>query len=77
MPIYEFRCEQCRREFETLVMGREEITCPDCDSATITRLLSTFSHKSGDHFVSSKGSGCGDCSSTSCGSGGCGCGHQH
>jgi putative FmdB family regulatory protein len=59
MPIYEFRCEHCQHEFETLVLGREAITCPDCESDKLTRLLSTFSHKSGDTFVSSKGSGCG------------------
>jgi len=40
MPIYEYRCEACRHEFETLVLGGAEPECPSCQSQDLERLLS-------------------------------------
>ncbi len=43
MPIYEFVCEDCKHEFETLVRNRDEIsslTCPKCKSPRLKRLMS-------------------------------------
>jgi len=41
MPIYEYHCESCTREFETLVMRKSEtVTCPDCGSDKLSRLIS-------------------------------------
>lgn len=68
MPIYEFRCRACGRAFERLVHGPQAVTCPDCASADVTRLLSLFGVRSGAGPVASvAGGGCG------CGRGGCGC----
>jgi putative FmdB family regulatory protein len=40
MPIYEYVCEQCRRELELLVRGSEQPACPDCGSRRLAKLLS-------------------------------------
>jgi putative FmdB family regulatory protein len=45
MPIYEFRCAECKRKFEVLVLRTEEkssLRCPRCDGTKIKRLLSRF-----------------------------------
>jgi putative FmdB family regulatory protein len=45
MPVYEYICQSCRKDFEKLVRsmsGEEKITCPECGSAKTTRALSVF-----------------------------------
>jgi putative FmdB family regulatory protein len=45
MPIYEYRCADCSRKFEILVLkGRDEsaLRCSHCSSAKIKRLISRF-----------------------------------
>jgi putative FmdB family regulatory protein len=43
MPIYEYRCEDCARRFETFVRpGRDEAECPSCHGANLARELSVF-----------------------------------
>lgn len=53
MPLYEYRCGRCEKEFETSqsVHARPEDTeCPFCHAQETTRLLSSFSSKVvGDH----------------------------
>jgi putative FmdB family regulatory protein len=53
MPLYEYRCEQCSKQFEATqsVHARVEDTeCPFCHAQQATRLLSSFSSKVvGDH----------------------------
>ena len=76
MPIYEYRCEECNQDFESLVFGNEKPGCPHCNSEKVCRLMSACG------FVSKGGSGqtvkkaaadssCGGCAATSC----AGCGH--
>ncbi len=70
MPIYEYRCEQCDNDFETLVYGSQEVCCPKC-GGPVHKLMSCCSFKSaaGDFKPSGGGkSSCGSCSSTSCAS---------
>jgi putative FmdB family regulatory protein len=46
MPIYEYRCNQCEREFGELFLNQREITkvrCRYCKSKDLTRLISSFS----------------------------------
>ncbi len=40
MPIYEYRCDICGTTFETLVRRRGAVTCPECGSASLKKLLS-------------------------------------
>lgn len=46
MPIYQFGCEACGKQFEELVpySRRDEVTCPDCEGHTRV-LLSAFATK--------------------------------
>jgi putative FmdB family regulatory protein len=45
MPIYEYRCRECGKEFETMVFHGEDdrdIPCPNCGRKHPERLLSGF-----------------------------------
>jgi putative FmdB family regulatory protein len=48
MPIYEFQCKECGKVFEKLVLSRtsEAPKCPDCASALLERIYSTFATSS-------------------------------
>jgi putative FmdB family regulatory protein len=44
MPIYEFKCNTCTTEFETIVTSFAEVggvKCKQCGSSDISRMLST------------------------------------
>jgi putative FmdB family regulatory protein len=40
MPLYAFRCEDCEKEFETLVRSNETPECPSCGGVRLSRQLS-------------------------------------
>ncbi len=45
MPIYEYRCADCRKKFEVLVLKTEQesaLRCPHCSGTTMQRLISRF-----------------------------------
>lgn len=45
MPIYEYRCNSCRRRFSVLVgviAEDDPLQCPRCGSTDATRLISRF-----------------------------------
>lgn len=45
MPIYEYRCNDCRQKISLLVRGfsdKSEPVCTSCGSRNLTRLFSTF-----------------------------------
>jgi putative FmdB family regulatory protein len=42
MPLYEYKCQACGHDFETLVRGAERPACPACQSHDLERLLSSF-----------------------------------
>jgi len=71
VPIYEYRCRGCGKDFERyLARPSADVACPTCDSADVLRKLSVFGMKSesslaGAPVMSGGGGGC-------CG-GGCGC----
>jgi len=44
MPIYEFTCQTCNKEFEELVQTHDEVVdCPKCHSSEIVRRVSLTS----------------------------------
>jgi putative FmdB family regulatory protein len=76
MPIYEFHCNRCNKDFEMLLMGSDKPICPTCKTDDIYRLLSACGFLSkgeqGQTTRASAGqSSCSGCSATSCSS----CGH--
>lgn len=45
MPIYEYRCKNCRSDFEVLIMNssdEDQVTCPQCEGHAVERVLSCF-----------------------------------
>lgn len=48
MPIYEYRCGQCGKDFEatqSLHARTEDTVCPFCQAQDATKLLSSFASK--------------------------------
>jgi len=43
MPLFEYACRGCDREFEVLVRGSETPVCPSCRGTDLQRRLSVFS----------------------------------
>ncbi len=76
MPLHEFVCTDCGREFEELVFKEEEIvSCPECGSNNASKLMSACRFKTGGPIVqgspsssavTSRGSSCSGCSGGSC-----------
>ena len=72
MPIYEFKCQDCDRKFETLCrMGETgaSLSCPGCGGKRLQRCVSTFaafSRGSKGNSTTLGGSSCGPCSQTTC-----------
>ena len=81
MPIYEYKCDKCGKEFEMMTISMSEkvnAVCPKCKSKKTSKMMSRFGQGkytalvSGGSGVSSAGSsGCSSCSSSNCSS----CGH--
>ena len=40
MPIFEYRCQSCHHEFETLVRTGDTPSCPKCAATALEKLLS-------------------------------------
>ncbi len=48
MPIYEFDCQDCGDQFESLVFSFskiEGVICPECQSNNVQKKISTFAVK--------------------------------
>jgi putative FmdB family regulatory protein len=64
MPMYDFSCSQCGKDFEELVpRDYREVPCPACGSINTKRQLSLFSSRTGalsgsGGFAPSGGGGC-------------------
>lgn len=40
MPVFEYRCRRCGREFEAFVTASRRAVCPSCDSDELEKLVS-------------------------------------
>lgn len=48
MPIFEYKCADCGKEFEELVFDRDECPpCPECKSEKTGKLMSACKFKTG------------------------------
>jgi putative FmdB family regulatory protein len=47
MPIYEYGCRDCGKEFEALVQGSQKPACPACGGRKLAKKLSVFAVSSG------------------------------
>ncbi len=68
MPIYEFKCDDCKKGFEKLVRSSaavSEVVCPVCGSQHVTKKMSAFAARPSGGLSFSMG---GD-SSASCSTG--------
>ncbi len=82
MPIYDFTCEVCEKDFEDIVIQSEMPHCPHCGADKVHKKVSAPSPQKSRAFpfkvgpvhptikMGSKGGGCP--SAGSCGSGGSG-----
>jgi putative FmdB family regulatory protein len=80
MPIFEYTCKKCKKQFEEIVFGQdEEVTCPHCGSTKTEKLMSCCRSKvgggAGGHdeapaatAAPARSSGCAGCSGGSCSS---------
>lgn len=51
MPIYEFKCNDCGKQFSKLILKKDDtVQCPGCKSENVDKLISVVSS-----FGSSKG----------------------
>jgi len=66
MPIFEYICQECQHEFETLVFRRDQAKCPKCHSQRLSPQLSVFAMSS--KGMSAKGSAAPSASTGACGS---------
>lgn len=62
MPIYEFHCEDCDKNFESLVMiasAMDNVTCKHCNSSNVKKMISaTSSQPAKSNIPSGALSGC-------------------
>jgi len=65
MPIYEYECRGCEKQFEELVRSAEQqVTCPECGSRKVGRRLSVFAARQSEGACSpapAPHGGCGRC----------------
>lgn len=62
MPIYEYICQDCQREFEKLVRSSDAApVCPHCASSTLARKLSAFAAVTGGSQGAPTPGPCGAC----------------
>ena len=47
MPIYEYRCHSCNKQFQSLIMKVEEeeaLICPECGGSDLKKLISRVAY---------------------------------
>jgi putative FmdB family regulatory protein len=60
MPIFEYVCQQCKHQFEAIVLGTQKAACPKCESKRLSQQLSSFA-VGGEKSQRAAGAACGSC----------------
>ncbi|WP_028573538.1 FmdB family zinc ribbon protein [Desulfonatronovibrio hydrogenovorans] len=79
MPLHEFFCSKCATEFEELIFKEDDpVSCPDCGSSNVEKLISACKFKTGGPIVAGSpsasasptrsSSACAGCSGGNCSS---------
>ncbi|NLW82046.1 MAG: zinc ribbon domain-containing protein [Desulfovibrionales bacterium] len=78
MPIFEYVCNACKKEFEEIVLGGADPACPACGAKDTTKLMSRGQFRTGgpivkgspsaNAFTTRGKSSCGSCSGGNCSS---------
>jgi putative FmdB family regulatory protein len=63
MPLFEYICRDCQRQFEQFVTGDRQPACPACQGRSLEKQLSTFavSTSSPRQNAAQSAGGCGTC----------------
>jgi putative FmdB family regulatory protein len=61
MPIYEYACQSCGHEFETLVRSDTVPTCPQCRATNLDKRLSVFATATAGSNAAAAPGPCGTC----------------
>ena len=76
MPIFEYVCAGCGKQFEVLIRGSEKPHCPKCKGTRLEQQLSAFAvaagHSGGDASEFASGPAPGGCGQCGMGGGACG-----
>ena len=73
MPIFEYQCDDCGRQFEKLVRASSPaVACPGCGGEKVEQQYSTFAAQMGAGGSTKAGDTCAPMPSGGCGSGMCG-----
>lgn len=63
MPLYEYECLTCHREFELLVRESTELACPECHGHDLEKRLSVFAVSAPSSRAASSAPALGPCGS--------------
>jgi len=71
MPIYEYHCDDCDKDFDTLLAHGESASgCRHCGGENIKRKFSCFSTRTDSYTATdvsaTSSSGCAGCTASSC-----------
>ena len=61
MPLFEYACKECERQFEVLVRGHETPECPACHGTDLERRQSTFAARTANGSAASDNPAMGAC----------------
>lgn len=69
MPIFEYICKDCGKQFEAVLIGDHQAECPGCKGQQLEQQLSTFAvntkgssnSRPTPHCGMANGGGCGGC----------------
>jgi len=70
VPIYEYKCLECRKQFEDLIRNKadeEALECPRCKSKNLIRQMSAFGVQGAvEKPITAGASSCTGCTASSC-----------